>query len=112
MIYARTENGIVTDTLRVPPANIYPAAYASQFVEVPDTVGRGWLFDGTDYTAPPGPTAQELEKIATIAAKVELANFDLASIRGIREYLVAKADAPQVLKDIELAAIEARKKVK
>jgi hypothetical protein len=55
MIYARTENGIVTDTLRVDPHTIFPSAYASQFVEAPDEVQRGWGFDGTDYTAPPAP---------------------------------------------------------
>ena len=55
MIYARTENGIVTDTLRVDPHTIFPSAYASQFAEAPDDVQRGWGFDGSDYTAPPAP---------------------------------------------------------
>lgn len=64
MIYARTENNIVTDTLRVEPHTIYPSAYASQFVSAPDEVQRGWLFDGASYTAPPAPPAQVPQSIS------------------------------------------------
>ncbi len=52
-MYARTENGIVTDTLRVDPFTIFPSAYASQFIDAPEGVQRGWLFDGANYVAPP-----------------------------------------------------------
>ena len=52
-MYAIIENGIVVDTLRVDPCTIYPEAYASRFVECPEGVERGWLFDGVDYAPPP-----------------------------------------------------------
>lgn len=45
-------------------------------------------------------------------AKAELASIDLASIRAIREYIVSKPDAPQILKDHEASAALARAKVK
>jgi hypothetical protein len=52
-------------------------------------------------------------KIASIdlveQTKAELLQIDLTSIRGIREYIASKQDAPQILKDKETAAIEKRK---
>ena len=72
----------------------------------------------------PKPTKAELDAVSAVAeqaridkeasdkAKTELASIDLASIRAIREYIVAKADAPQILKDREAAAAIERVKVK
>lgn len=53
MIYAHIENSAVTDTCRVDPATIYPAAYAGQFIEAPDDVERGWAFTDGAFAAPP-----------------------------------------------------------
>lgn len=44
--------------------------------------------------------------------KRELAKIDAQSIRAIREYIVSKADAPQILKDLESAASIERSKIK
>lgn len=52
--------------------------------------------------------AAAAEKAAAIA---ELAAIDLASIRALREYVAAQADAPQILKDRENAAKLARAKL-
>jgi hypothetical protein len=52
-MYAIVENNIVTDTLRVEPSSIYPAPYAELFIEVPDGVERGWIWDGENYAPPP-----------------------------------------------------------
>lgn len=61
----------------------------------------------------PLPKSQaEIDAEATAAAKAELVAIDLASIRSIREYLAAKPDAPQHLKDRETAAIAARARIK
>lgn len=46
------------------------------------------------------------------AAIVELNAIDASSIRAIREYIASKADAPQILKDKEAAAVSARLKLK
>lgn len=62
--------------------------------------------------APPEPTPAELKEIANAPVKAKLMEIDLASIRGIREYIAAKADAPQLLKDKEAAAVAERAKLK
>lgn len=45
-------------------------------------------------------------------AKSALREIDIASIRQIREYIVSKPDAPQWLKDREVAAQAERAKLK
>lgn len=55
MKYAYTQNNIVAQVLRVPPTNIYSAEVAAQFVECPNDVDVGWLWDGEQFTAPPVP---------------------------------------------------------
>lgn len=47
-----------------------------------------------------------------VAALSELSAIDASSIRAIREYIASKADAPQILKDKEAAAVSARSKLK
>lgn len=46
------------------------------------------------------------------AAKAALLEIDLASVRALREYVAAKPDAPQILKDREQAAANVRAKIK
>jgi hypothetical protein len=46
------------------------------------------------------------------AAKAALLDIDLASIRALREYIASKADAPQVIKEREAAAVAERVKIK
>jgi hypothetical protein len=48
---------------------------------------------------------------ATEAIKTKLKEIDIASIRSIREYIAAKPDAPQYVKDYELQAISERDKL-
>lgn len=98
-----------------------------KWVVLPDHRGRVyWLADHTRHvigargeTKPAGAfdedppkTAAELEAEDSAAAKRELVALDLASIRDIRAYIAAKADAPQLLKDREASAIAARARVK
>lgn len=49
---------------------------------------------------------------AKAAAMAALVAIDLASIRALREYVASKADAPQILKDREAAAVVERAKLK
>lgn len=72
-------------------------------------IANGWLELGV---WPLPPTQAEIDAEATAAAKAELVAIDLASIRSIREYLAARPDAPQHLKDRETAAIAARARIK
>lgn len=71
-MHAVIENNIVTDTLRVNPYNIYPEAYASRFVECPEGVRRGWLFDGVKYSAPPPAPATAPRTVTMRQARLAL----------------------------------------
>lgn len=77
MIYALIENGIVTNTLRVDPISIFPAAYANRFVSAPDTVERGSTFDGTAYTAPPPQPPPTPRPVTMRQARLALLNAGL-----------------------------------
>lgn len=87
---------------------------------------RGNAYDGImpDKTETrPTPTLAELEAVwpevkaeaeshkISEAAKVKLAEIDLASIRSIREWLAAQPTAPQWVKDHEAAAQTERAKL-
>lgn len=61
-----------------------------------------------------GAWIEDPVKVAEIVAeeaKKKLAEIDLASIRSIREYVAAKADAPQFIKDYEVQAVAERGKL-
>lgn len=68
-----------------------------------------------DPADPPTPepvkTPEQLAAEDTAKAKTRLVEIDRASIRGIREYIAAQADAPKVLKDSEAAAVQVREKL-
>lgn len=49
---------------------------------------------------------------ANEAAKAKLRDIDIASVRALREYIAAKADAPVELKTHEAAAVAERAKLK
>lgn len=78
-MYASTENGIVTDSLRVDPYTIYPSAYASRFVACPADVQRGWLFDGVSYSAPPALAPPIPQSVTMRQARLALLGAGLLS---------------------------------
>lgn len=53
MHYAHLKNNIVDFVLRVPPRSIFDASYAYEFIEAPEDVEVGWLWDGETLTPPP-----------------------------------------------------------
>ena len=63
-------------------------------------------------TAPKKTSVEIAAEAASDAAKAELATIDLGSIRAIREYIAAKPDAPQILKDYDAKAAAERIKLK
>lgn len=69
-----------------------------------------WLAEGN--TPEPAQTQAEMDAEANAKALVALHLIDIGSIRAIREYIAAKPDAPQVLKDREAAAAVERSKLK
>jgi hypothetical protein len=55
MAWALIKNGVVVDRYRVHPTSILTEEYAAGFIEAPDDVDHGWLFDGETFTSPPEP---------------------------------------------------------
>lgn len=58
--YVYIENGKVKDRVRVDPFTVFLAEYASEFIEAPEGVNPGWLYDGANFTAPPEPVVPEV----------------------------------------------------
>ncbi len=93
MAWAYIENGVVVDRLRVEPSTVVTAEYAAQFIQAPDDVDHGWTFDGTTFTPPPRPSAEE---VAVRKAQ---------DVRILRDLLLTQtdwtqaADVPQATKD-------------
>lgn len=117
-MYARIQNGVVCDARPESPVGCYVDEFAAQFVTIPDGVGNGWTFDGSDYAAPPAPhipTQEELDAIAEAESARVLAASKAALIRQIdadtdaiyravqgdraMEYLQAESEAKQYKKD-------------
>jgi len=96
MRFARPENGVVQQTLNVPPENIYPPSYASLFLPCPDEVEVGWTYDGTNWAAPVPPPLNiwdlvgELnnEQMARAAARRETFCQDYITANGMPTSLV------------------------
>lgn len=61
---------------------------------------------------PVASQAAHERRLANDAVKARLRDIDIASVRALREYIAAKADAPQPLKDREAEAATERGKLK
>ena len=72
--------------------------------------GEG-LPQGASWAEPEAIKTARIAQEAQAAAMAELMEIDLASIRAMREYIAAKADAPQWIKNHEAAAQTARGKL-
>lgn len=68
MQYARIQDGAAIDVRTTHPKGFYTDNIVAEFVTVPDDVRNGWLFDGTDFAAPPEPPAPTQEELDAIAA--------------------------------------------
>jgi hypothetical protein len=83
MIWVYVENGFVKDRVRVDPFTVFSAEYARRFIQAPDVVDSGWLYDGVSFIAPPAlvipeistppaPTKEELlAQLLAIQAQIE-----------------------------------------
>ena len=95
-------------------------AHATEAAPPAEVAGKTRHFEGGVWVLrgiPPPPalpvkTPEEIAAEEQAAVKAKLMEIDLTSIRSIREYIAAKADAPQILKDREAAAVAERAKLK
>lgn len=81
MKYAFVESGVVVEVVRVDPFGIFNTGYASKFVEVPDEVEPGWVFDGESF-APPVPAPDPIPdlRITKLAFRNRFAQAEKAAI--------------------------------
>ena len=82
--------------------------YHCDNTDLPFTVvGTGDIVEADTITwpAPPEPP------IDVAKVQADLLALDLKSIRALREYVAAQADAPKFIKDHETKAVELRKKL-
>lgn len=77
MTKAIAQTGIVTDIARVDPYAIFQPAYAAQFVDAPDDVQPGWLYDGSTFTAPPVQPATVPQSVTMRQARLALLAVEL-----------------------------------
>ena len=73
-------------------------------------IANGWQEVTGNW--PPAKTQAEIDAEQNAKAKARLVEIDIASTRSIREWLAARPDAPQFIKNHEAAAIAERAKVK
>jgi len=90
MQYGLIDNGVVTAVLE---ATYVPDA---PWVVVPDQVEPGWLFDGTDYTAPPAPPS---EYRTTLSALEWVETWTADEWRTLKR--AAAGQIPAVPEDVE-----------
>lgn len=53
MNFVYIQNGVVIDKTQIPPENVFYEPYASKFIEAPDEVTHGWIYDGEKFKEPP-----------------------------------------------------------
>lgn len=110
--YARVENSVVVELMDTDgdiKSMFHPAL---DWRDVSAAVG---IVEGCVIT--PQGYIQPIKRVVTLdetssAAKAALLQIDLDSIGAIRDYILSKADAPQLLKDKEAAATIERVKIK
>lgn len=84
MKYAYITDAIVREVIQSSPFQLFSAAYASKFIEVPDEVQQGWIeSDGTYSTPPiPEPTPEQLREAAKAAREIAVANIKVTTQAG------------------------------
>ena len=85
MKYVFIKNGVVADVARVDPFGIFQEIYAAQFIEAPDEVEGGWLYDGETFAEPPPPEPVVPQEVTM--GQCRLALFDIHKIKTEQEFL-------------------------
>jgi hypothetical protein len=80
MNFVYIKNGVVVDKAQIEPEKVFFQPYASQFIEAPENVDLGWLYDGANFTEPkiqevvstPAPTKEELlAQVQVLTAQIQ-----------------------------------------
>lgn len=110
MKYAYVFDGKVSDIARVNPFSIFKEAYAAQFIEAPDEVEGGWLYDGVAFYPPPEapePIPQEVSM-----GQCRLALFDLHEIKTDEQFYALADVLPEELRPRARLQLSTRQSVR
>lgn len=107
-MYARTENNIVAQVLRVDPATIFEASSAAEFVACDDSVQAGWVWDGETFTAPPEPPTVIPQQVTMRQARLALLGAGL--LAGVNAAIASlpEPDKSAAIIEWEYAAVVQR----
>lgn len=96
-MYARIQDGVVTDLRSDSPVGCFTDNIVAEFVTVPDTVQNGWSFDGTNFAPPPGPTQAQIDAEAARAAAAVVAEAARQAAQARATAKVARAQAVEAI---------------
>ncbi|WP_417552870.1 hypothetical protein [Marinomonas fungiae] len=110
MSYGRIKNGVVVDIATEPKTQYHPILSA-EFVEIPDDVGAGWTFNGTEYAPPADPEPIELETvkraiISPVEFKLLFTLSERVAIAELRKTDPVLDDFYTLLDDTRLTAVD------
>lgn len=87
MHYVYLTDNVVTDQAQVDPYSIFNSGYASQFIEAPDEVTFGWSLINGVWTAPFGPSPEDIKSENKQQATELLQKTDWTSIPAVADPL-------------------------
>ena len=61
MHYVYLQENVVTDQCQIDPYSVFNENYAAQFIQAPDEVTFGWIYDNGAWLPPAGPSPEELK---------------------------------------------------
>ena len=118
MKYGRLKNNMVVDISKNPTIEFHPEI-AAEFIEIPDAVAVGFVFDGTNYNAPEPPTEHDSEqepkrveslKITPVEFKLLFLLTERVKIAELRENDAVLRDFYSMLDDPRLTVVDLSKR--
>ncbi|MFT2112176.1 hypothetical protein [Marinomonas sp. 2405UD68-3] len=88
MKYGRIKNGVVVD-IATDPKNQFHPILAAEFVEIPDDVGAGYTFDGTNYTAPEFDE-DEIDQLDDVSGSIKISPIEFKLLFNVNERVKIK----------------------
>ena len=79
------------DVIMANPFQVFALGYASQFMEVPDEVETGWLYDGEAFSPPPVPPPAP---VIIVPITMRQARLELLSVGKLDDVNAALAAIP------------------
>lgn len=112
MKYARIINGTAIDVRTESPKGCFAPIIEAQFIEVPDEVETGWIFDDKSWTPPPAPVAEitketaKIPKLSPVQFKLCFTAAERIAIKAFKATDPVIADYYEILDDLRLKEVD------